>query len=155
MEPAAVPMMGPGSRYTTAGVTTSGRAARAAPVAAEAATVVAAAARAAADRYGNVSASAAASTAERAGSATAAATATAVAGFQAALRGALPLGATPPVTAGGGEVVSESPLPAPNGHLPTALRRVVRSAAVAWWGGAATESQTAALSAPPARAGTR
>jgi len=103
-EPAAAPMLGPGSRHATPGVPTSGRAAGAAPPA-QAAGVVAAAAY----RQGDVFASAAVSTAERAGSATAAAAATTTAGFQAALRGALPGGADPPVAVGGGDVASATP----------------------------------------------
>jgi len=148
-------MLGPGSRDATAGVPTSGRAACAAPPAAQAASAVAAAARAAADRHGDVSASAAVSTAERAGSATAAVADTAAAGFRAAFRGPLPGGAAPLVTAGGGDVASASLPPAPNGHLPTALRPVVRVAAVAGWGAAAAECSIAARPAPPTRAATR
>jgi len=149
-------VLGPGSRHATAGVPTSGRATGTAPQAAQAAGVVAAAARAAADRHGDVSASAAVSTAERAGSATAAAAAAAAtAGFQAAFRSALPGGAAPPVAAGGGDIASASPPPSPNGHLPTALRPVVRGGEVAGWGGAATECHLAARPAPPTRAATR
>jgi len=139
-------MLGAGSHHVTASVPTSGHAARDAPPAAQPAGVIAAAARAAADRHGEVSAPGTCSAAERAASATAAAAATATAGFQPALRGTLPRGAALPVAAGAGDVASAFPPPAPNGHLPTAPRPVVRGASVGGRGGAATECDLAALS---------
>jgi len=148
-------MLHPGWRHATALVPTSGCSAGAAPPAAQAADVVAATALAAADRHGDVSASATASAAERTRSATTAAPHTNAAGFPAALRGALPGGAAPPVAAGWDIVAWASPAPAPTGNSPAALRPVVGGAEVAGWAGTATECHIAACPAPLAVVATR